>query len=91
MKSAIEQMCFGLRGTYESVRASEKYSLLMGKVCEVDDKLTEKLQDDKEAAELYRQFKDAIDEASCEECETFYKEGFRFGVLLGIDVSEEKT
>lgn len=63
MKSAIEQMCFGLRGTYESVRTSEKYSLLMGKVCEVDDKLTEKLKDNKEAAELCKQFKDAIDEA----------------------------
>ena len=88
MKSAIEQMCFGLRGTYESVRASEKYSQLMDKVCEFDDKLTEKLKYDKESAEL---FKDAIDEASCEECETFYKEGFRFGVLLGIDVSEEKN
>ena len=50
MKSAIEQMCFGLRGTYESVRASEKYSQLMDKVCEFDDKLTEKLKDDKEAA-----------------------------------------
>ena len=91
MKSAIEQMCFGLRGTYESVRPSEKYSQLMDKVCEFNNKLTEKLKDDKEAAELYRQFKDAIDEASCEECETFYKEGFRFGVLLGIDVSEEKS
>lgn len=62
MKSAIEQMCFGLRGTYESVRASNKYSQLMDKVCEFDDKLTEKLKDDKEAAMLYKQFKDAIDQ-----------------------------
>lgn len=91
MKSAIEQMCFGLRGTYESVRTSEKYSQLMDKVCEVDDKLTEKLKNDKAVEELYKQFKDAIDEASCEECETFYKEGFKFGVLLGFDISEEKT
>lgn len=91
MKSAIEEMCFGLRGTYESVRTSGKYSQLMDKVCEVDNKLTEKLKNDKAAEELYKQFKDAIDEASCEECETFYKEGFRFGVLLGLDISEEKT
>ena len=63
----------------------------MGKVCEVDEKLNEKLKDDKEAEELYKQFKDAIDEASCEECETFYKEGFSFGVLLGIDIFEEKS
>ena len=88
MKSAIEQMCFGLRGTYESVKTSEKYSQLMDKVCQIDNKLTEKLKDDKEMIELYRQFKDAMDETACEECETFYKEGFRFGVLLGIDVSD---
>ena len=46
MKSAIEQMCYGLRGTYES--------------------------------------------AACEECESYYKEGFRFGVLLGLDIAEEQ-
>lgn len=57
MKSAIEQMCFGLRGTYESVRTSEKYSQLMDKVCEVDDKLTEKLKNDKAAEELYNNSK----------------------------------
>lgn len=90
MKSAIEQMCAGLRGTYESVHTTEKYSQLMENVCQLDYKLTEKLKDDKEAAELYLQFKDALDETACEECETFYKEGFRFGVLLGIDITEEK-
>ena len=45
MKSAIEQMCFGLRGTYESVRPSEKYFRLIEKVCKADNKLIEKLKD----------------------------------------------
>ena len=88
MKSAIDQMLYGLRGTYESVQASENYSRLMGKVCEIDNKLTQKLKEDKEAAELYKQFKDALDEVTSDENEIYYKEGFRFGVLLGIDVSE---
>ena len=60
----------------------------MGKVCEIDNKLTQKLKEDKEVAELYKQFKAALDEVTSDENETYYKEGFRFGVLLGIDVSE---
>lgn len=91
MKSVIDEMCFGLRGTYESVRTSEKYFRLMDKVCKADNKLIEKLKDDEDAAKLYEQFKDAIEEASSEESKTFYKEGFRFGVLLGIEISEEKS
>lgn len=91
MKSAIEQMCSGLRGTYESVQPTDKQSEIMSKVCETDNKLTELLKDDKEATELFNQFKDAIDEANSEECETFYKEGFRFGVLMGIDILNENN
>ena len=90
MKSAIEQMCSGLRGTYESVQPTDKQSEIMSKVCEADTKLTEMLKDDKEATELFNQFKEAIDEANSEECETFYKEGFRFGILMGIDIVNEK-
>ena len=71
MKSAIEQMCYGRRGTYESVKV----------------KL---LKAGSEEDRLYRQFKEHIDEAACEECESYYKEGFRFGVLLGLDIAEEQ-
>lgn len=65
MKSAIEQMCYGLRGTYESVKVTKRYTSIMGKVCDAD-------------------------EAACEECESYYKKGFRFGVLLGLDIAEEQ-
>ena len=44
MKSAIDHMLYGLRGAYESVQTSENYSRLMGKVCEIDNKLTQKLK-----------------------------------------------
>ncbi|MGN1137327.1 MAG: DUF6809 family protein [Oscillospiraceae bacterium] len=90
MKSAIEQMCSGLRGTYESVQPTDKQSEIMSKVCEADTKLTAMLKSNIEATELYNQFKNAIEEANSEECETFYKEGFRFGVLMGIDIINEK-
>ncbi len=90
MKSAIEQMCYGLRGTYESVKVTKRYTSIMGKVCDADEALTKLLKAGSEEDRLYRQFKEHIDEAACEECESYYKEGFRFGVLLGLDIAEEQ-
>ena len=90
MKSAIEQMCYGLRGTYESVKVTKRYTSIMGKVCDADEALTKLLKAGSEEDRLYRQFKEHIDEAACVECESYYKEGFRFGVLLGLDIAEEQ-
>lgn len=55
-----------------------------------DEALTKLLKAGSEEDRLYRQFKEHIDEAACEECESYYKEGFRFGVLLGLDIAEEQ-
>lgn len=90
MKSAIEQMRYGLRGTYESVKVTKRYTSIMGKVCDADEALTKLLKAGSEEDRLYRQFKEHIDEAAFEECESYYKEGFRFGVLLGLDIAEEQ-
>lgn len=51
---------------------------------------TKLLKAGSEEDRLYRQFKEHIDEAACEECESYYKKGFRFGVLLGLVIAEEQ-
>ena len=53
MKSAIEQMCYGLRGTYESVKVTKRYTSIMGKACDADEALTKLLKEDSEEGRLY--------------------------------------
>ena len=90
MKSAIEEMYRGERGSYDSVRSSEKALKNIEEVIKYDNDLREKLKENEELSKLFENFKEAIDEQGSIEAFDRFKEGFRFAFLLAIDVFGEK-
>lgn len=87
LQSAILQMFHGVRGQSEHVPASEKYWQLLNAVRKSDDALREKLKISPELIELYEKVIDDLSLMHCELLDNYYCEGFRFGILMGLDVS----
>lgn len=87
MKSAIEEMLFSNRGNLDSIKNSEEGEKLLDEVVATDEALRAKL--DPEQTELLKKFQQAIDDASFQDNIEYYKEGFRFGFLLALDVLDE--
>ncbi|MBR2341390.1 MAG: hypothetical protein IKA72_03165 [Clostridia bacterium] len=85
--SAILDMFYGRRGNIENVRVEgEKIEGLLDVLIEKSEKLEKKLKETPEIFKLYKEVQDAIDKLHDEETDEYYTEGFRFGVLLGMDV-----
>ncbi len=89
-KTALEQMYYGERGQYDSVRASTEYSRLVEIASNLEKEFLEKLNNNKELIKLHKKIIDAYEDASCEEVKNNYFEGFKFGLLMGIDVTRSE-
>ena len=89
MKSAIEQLFYGTFADIEKIKLSEKQLKSLDDVIECEEKLTELLKDNAEAAALFEKFKRALDESTNEETLAFYKEGFRNGFQIALDGIDE--
>ncbi len=87
-KSAIMQMFYGERGNFEFIKHSREYFDLMDEVCDLQSKLEEMIKDMPEVLALLKKYDDKVDEFECQALDDYYLEGFRFGVLMGIDISE---
>ena len=75
IKSAILQMYFGERGNCEQIPQSMKYRNLL------DDFLdSERL--------LYNAIASALEQVNIESAQNHFSEGFRFGLLMGLDVAQ---
>lgn len=83
MKSAIEDILFG-HGTIDKIREGEEGLKLRDAVIAADEALRAVLNP--ESKELYKNFQQAIEDSSWQECIDFYKEGFRFGFRIALDV-----
>lgn len=89
MKSAIEKLFHGQLGNFEFVNRSEKEESDLDEVVKNDKKLMEIIKDNHEAMDIFMQLKEAIEKCDCDELLRFYKEGFRNGFLLALDVLDE--
>ena len=83
--SAIEDMYYNRRGSSDFIKPSDEFSKQMDAVIDCDNVLTERLTEYPEILTLYENFKEAIDEAHCTNVRDYYKEGFSFGLLMGIE------
>ncbi len=88
-KSAIAQMYFRERGTCEDVPTSKEYFRLIDIANKIQEDFLEKLNGDEELIKLYNKNIDALMEAQCEDSDNHFFEGFRFGVLMGLDIANE--
>ena len=86
--SAIQEMYYGQRGDGQLIPTNEEYHEHSVKQAEIIEKLEGKLKDDKEGLELLEQlfFEGAGMESAA--VAQHYREGFAFGVLIGIEIAE---
>ena len=87
-KSVIRAIFHGNRGQMETMQAfSEAYQEAASKRCDAYDAMKEKL--DPEQLELQQKFSDAQEDIWYEEVNYYFVEGFKLGVLIGIECMEE--
>lgn len=73
---------------HERTLSTGKMYRLTNRVCEAEDKLTVKLNE--EQKELYRKFNDAIDSLHLEAIDEALLYGFRFGISLVNELKQIK-
>ncbi len=88
-KSAILQMFYGERGNVNLIKTDKEHKESSGKVSDYYKELSEKLKST-ELSQLFQKFCDAYDGLSAAESTAFYVEGFKFGLLIGIEACDGK-
>ena len=85
--SAINQMVFENRGECDYIEKNKEYNELLDKYVKIEEEFEETFLTSEAALYLYRKVIDALDFLNCEECHCYYREVFRFGVLIGLDIA----
>ena len=86
-KSAILDIFNGFRGHRETMHMPKDSQKELGTVCNTYDVLKEKLSPD--LLNLHQKLVDALESNWAEELDFFFAEGFKLGLLIGIECAEE--
>jgi hypothetical protein len=91
-KSPILQMFVEGRGTADDLaentsQLKEKSQEKRRELAVLTQRFTEKLKENEELFALYEELLVQLEEGYGAECDFHYSEGFRFGVLLGLDIA----
>ena len=89
-KSSALQMFYGQRVDSDKIKCPSEYDEYIHKAIECSEKLREKLKDMPEVMELFNQYNDWTDRAYALEVDAYYSEGFKFGLLIGVEAGESK-
>lgn len=87
-KSTILEVFLRDRGMPPNIPMSNEYFKLIEKTSNLHDKLIEKIEAYPDIMKLFDEFEDAVDAASSVEIDDFFVEGFKIGLLIGIEASE---
>ena len=85
---AIREMFNGNRGRCDQIPMTEKYRQLLAEAEESEEAFLSALGKKERLIELYKKAKEDLEEIWSSECDSYYCEGFRFGVLLGMDIMD---
>lgn len=89
-QSMIMEMFNGNRGRYDQIPMADEYWGLMNAAEEQESEFLAALGKRKELIELFQKTKNRIEDMWANECDSYFCEGFRFGVLLGMDIVKGK-
>lgn len=89
-KSAVLQMFYGQRGKGDKVKCVTEYREYADKAEEYYQALCKKLKGMPEALELLSNYIEWQERMYVVEIDSNYAEGFKFGLLIGIEASESK-
>lgn len=86
-KSVISDIFNGVRGHRETMTIPKEERKHIGMVCDIYDELKVKLSP--ELLNLHQKFVDALEGNWSEEVDFYFVEGFKLGLLIGIESMEE--
>lgn len=86
-KSVIKEVFNGFRGTAELMAMTEEEHKLLSVASDTYDEFLKELTPKQK--ELHDKFIDARESASCEELDNYYVEGFKLGLLIGIECMDD--
>lgn len=87
--SAIQDMYCGRRGTSEYIKHSQRYQELLTEYIEATEELERELKKFPKLLALYEKAEELNGEMQAESVNMHYCEGFRFGVLMGLDIAKK--
>ena len=76
------------RGNCENIKLSKEYEKILKEITELDENFINAIEKDSKLLEMYKEVSNKQDELCLEDCYLHYAEGFRFGVLMGLDIAE---
>ena len=89
--SAIMQMFNGQRGKAESVVPSQTYKAHLDECIKVQEKIKEKLKENPDLIALFDKWEWAMLGMEATAADDYYREGFSFGLLMGLEVGMSAT
>lgn len=89
-KSVIRQMYYGQAINKNNIVLSEQGKLLSDKVMEIENQILEKLRGQDKICKLFEEFNQAVEALHSEHTDTVFEEGFKCGLLIGIEAGESK-
>lgn len=89
-ESAIREMFNGNRGRCDQIPMTKEYRQLLAEAEESEEVFLSALGKEERLIELYKKEKEDLEEIWSNECDAYFCEGFRFGVLLGIDILDHE-
>lgn len=87
MKSAITKILHGECGD-EFFEKDARCDEVLSKLCNFDDYMLKQLDGNSDLLTAYRNTTNTLDELCGTECEAYFKEGFAFGVMLGLEIAK---
>ncbi len=87
--SIIKDIFYGNNKCWDNIKMSHTYFKLFDKFCDLLDEFTNSLNANQK--ELLEKLKDLDSDIDLESNETFFKEGFKLGLLIGIEGSENSN
>ncbi|MBR3804074.1 MAG: hypothetical protein IKJ14_01835 [Clostridia bacterium] len=87
--SAISEMYYGNRGGGENLICSNNEKESLTKLVKIENEFIEKIREDKSLLNIYNTLSNEQSELTALTMESVYKEGFRFGFLMALDVLDK--
>ena len=84
--SAILQMFYGKRGSLSSIEPTDKYQELLKNAVRYEKEFLEKLKQYPELLAFFQLVDASAAAAYDESVRMYYTEGFRFGLLMGLEI-----
>lgn len=89
-QSAIMQMLYGERGQRASIKRTKTEEELFDEINRFDSTLRKHLSPVPETLEIYERIHNLKENIIIELTNKYYTEGFKFGLLMGIEIVEKE-